>query len=129
MLYPPADWSLLPPGDPALTRRVKAVGPTWTVQQKRGRKVFSLGVRAPTANIEAIRQKLAVEREKPQYTKRRKADAEQRERKQEANVGSFRQAAIDFLAFARYYGELAEKLAAAVPLHVAPVGSGSVART
>jgi len=35
ILHPPADWSLLPPGDAALTRRVKAAGPTWTVQQAR----------------------------------------------------------------------------------------------
>ena len=53
----------------------KVAGPTWTVQQKRGRKVFSLGVWAPTVNIEAIRQQSAVERERPQYAKRRQADA------------------------------------------------------
>ena len=100
LLSPPADWSLLSPGDAALTRRVKADGPTWTVQQKRGRKVFSLGVWAPTDRIEAIRQQLAIEREKPQYAQRRKADAERRERKQEVYVGSFRQAVLEFLAFA-----------------------------
>ena len=59
------------------------------MQQKRGRKVFSLEVWAPTANIEAIRQQLVVEREKPQYAKRRQADAQRRERKQEEYVGSF----------------------------------------
>ena len=42
-LRAPADWELLPPGDAALARRVKAAGPTWTIQQKQGRKVFSLG--------------------------------------------------------------------------------------
>lgn len=31
-LHPPADWSLLPPGGPALTCRVKTAGPTWTVR-------------------------------------------------------------------------------------------------
>jgi len=51
-----------------------AAGPTWTVQQTRGRKLFSLGVGAPTASIEAIRQELAVEREKPQSAQRRKSD-------------------------------------------------------
>ncbi len=35
---------LHPPGDPALTRRVKAAGPTWTLQQKRGCKLFPSGV-------------------------------------------------------------------------------------
>src|SRR5690349_16547582 len=47
VLYPPSDWILMPPGDPALTRRIKATGPSWTVQEKRGRKVFSRGVWAP----------------------------------------------------------------------------------
>ena len=38
ILDAPADWELLPPGDATLTRRVKAAGPTWTVQVKKGRK-------------------------------------------------------------------------------------------
>ena len=37
----PADWSLLPPGDAALTRRVKAAGDHWVVQEKKGRRMFS----------------------------------------------------------------------------------------
>lgn len=44
VLRPPPDWALLPPGDAALTRRVKAAGPSWTVQEKKGRKIFSHGV-------------------------------------------------------------------------------------
>ena len=40
----PLGWVLVPPGDAGLTRRIKAAGPTWTVQQKRGRKTFSLGL-------------------------------------------------------------------------------------
>jgi len=129
ILHPPADWALLPPGDPALTRRVKAAGPTWTVQQKRGRKVFSLGIWAQAAAIEAIRQELLLEREKPQYAKRRQADEQRRERKQEAYVVSFRQAVLDFLAFAPSHAALAEALADAVTSHATPVGSGTVART
>jgi hypothetical protein len=129
LLSPPDDWTLLPPGDAALTRRVKAAGPTWTVQQKRGRKLFSLGVWAPKDRIETIREELSVERAKPQYAKRRKADAKRRECKQEAYVGSFRQAVFDFLAFAPCYRELAERLADAVAQHATPVGSGTVART
>ena len=63
ILHPPADWVLLPPGDPALTRRVKAAGPTWAVQQKRGRKAFSLGLWAPRATIDAIRALTGTERD------------------------------------------------------------------
>jgi len=33
VLHAPAEWILVPPGDPGLTRRVKAAGPTWTVQE------------------------------------------------------------------------------------------------
>ena len=33
ILHPPADWSLLPPGDAALTCHVKAAGRTWSVPQ------------------------------------------------------------------------------------------------
>ena len=74
-LQVPHDWALLPPGDAALTRRVKAAGPSWTVQQKRGRKLFSLGVWAPASTIESIRQTLARERSTASYAKRRTADA------------------------------------------------------
>src|SRR5687767_6126461 len=54
VLTVPEGWVLLPPGDAALTRRVKAAGDHWVVQEKRGRKVFSRGVWA-AANIERIR--------------------------------------------------------------------------
>src|SRR5438094_1944930 len=82
ILTPPADWILLPPGDAALTRRVKAAGPTWTVQEKRGRKVFSRGVWASLATVEAIRAQLSGERSTPAYTRKREADARRREREQ-----------------------------------------------
>jgi hypothetical protein len=44
VLTAPDGWVLLPPGDAALTWRVKAAGEHWVVQEKRGRKVFSRGV-------------------------------------------------------------------------------------
>ena len=44
VLTAPTDWILLPPGDAALTRRVKAAGDHWIVQEKKGRKIFSRGV-------------------------------------------------------------------------------------
>jgi hypothetical protein len=47
VLHAPADWELLPPGDATLTRQVKAAGPTWAIQVKKGRKTFSRGVWAP----------------------------------------------------------------------------------
>ncbi|MFS8071548.1 MAG: DUF2293 domain-containing protein, partial [Byssovorax sp.] len=55
LLTAPAGWACLPPGDAGLTRRVKAAGPSWAVLEKRGRKLFSKGLWAPAANIEAAR--------------------------------------------------------------------------
>ena len=43
VLTVPEGWILLPPGDAALTRRVKAAGDHWVVAEKKGRKVFSRG--------------------------------------------------------------------------------------
>lgn len=125
----PRDWKLLPPGDAGLTRRVKTAGPTWTVLQKRGRKLFSLGVWAPAERIEAIERELAAERSTASYAKRRQADTARRERKHEEYVAEFRAAVLDFLAFAPAHAELARALAEAVTRHATPVGSGTVART
>jgi hypothetical protein len=44
VLSAPEGWMLLPPGDAALTRRVKVAGDHWIVQEKKGRKIFSRGV-------------------------------------------------------------------------------------
>ena len=41
ILTAPEGWIRLPPGDAALTRRVKEVGEHWVVQEQKGRKVFS----------------------------------------------------------------------------------------
>src|SRR5205085_3467259 len=75
VLRAPNDWVLVPPGDPGLTRRIKAAAPTWTVQEKRGRKTFSQGVWVSAQIVEPIRQALAAERAAPHYAKRRQADA------------------------------------------------------
>ena len=129
ILAPPADWSLLLPGDPGLTRRVKAAGPSWTVQEKRGRKTFSQGVWAPQANIAAAMKQLEVERSTEAYAKRQAASAQRREKTQTEYVTTFRDAVFQFLAFAPIHQQLAAQLADAVAAHATPVGSGTVART
>jgi hypothetical protein len=129
VLQVPTGWELLPPGDAALTRRVKAGGPSWTVQKKKGRKTFSLGVWAPAERIATIRAGLEKERSTDAYAKRRKADTARRERKQTEYVEDFRGAVVSFLDFAPWYAELASRLADAVTEHATPVGSGTVART
>lgn len=129
LLSPPAGWACLPPGDAGLTRRVKAAGPSWSVVEKRGRKAFSQGLWAPSANIEAARAALLVERASPAYAKKRAADTQRREREQASYVESFEQQVLSFLRFAPTHLPLARTLAAKVTAHATPVGSGTVART
>ena len=129
LLQPPADWVLLPPGDAGLTRRVKAAGPTWTVQERKGRKIFSRGVWARGATVESIRAELEAERQTPQYAKRRAADASRREGAQAQYVSDFHGEVVEYLAFHPRYAALADAVASAVTAHATPVGSGTVART
>lgn len=125
----PAEWVLLPPGDPALTRRVKAAGNHFVVAEKKGRKVFSLGVWAPAETIERIRLDLLSERSTESYAKKQEAAAKRREKTQTAYVEDFHGAVLRFLNFAPQYADLAEKVTQAVTAHATPVGSGTVART
>lgn len=126
---PPEGWALLPPGDAGLTRRVKAAGPTWTVQSTKGRKVFSHGVWAPAETIEAERAALEAERQTPEYAKRQASATARRERVQGQYVDEFRDAVLGFLRFDPVHAAFAEALADAVTSHATPVGSGTVART
>lgn len=119
----------MPPGDATLTRRVKEAGPTWTVQEKRGRKIFSRGVWAPSATIKQMRAELAAERSTPEYAKKRDAGVRRRERQQAGYVEDFQRAVLTFLAFAPKHANLADCLAKVVTEHATPVGSGTVART
>ncbi|MBX9653110.1 DUF2293 domain-containing protein [bacterium] len=129
VLIVPEGWILLPPGDAGLTRRVKSAGPTWTVQEKVGRKVFSRGVWAPADRVEIIRKQLEDERSTASYAKKRAAETARRERKQSEYVDDFHASVMSFLNFAPCYHELAIQLATAVTRHATPVGSGTVART
>ena len=128
-LTPPDGWALLPPGDATWTRRVKAAGPSWTVKTKRGRRIQSLGVWAPQAQIEAVRAQLEAERATPEHAKAAEARARRRDRVQTEYVGTFEDAVRDFLAFHERHQALGEHLATAVTAHATPIGSGTVART
>ena len=129
VLNAPEGWVLLPPGDAALTRRVKAAGEHWVVQEKKGRKVFSRGVWAPAATFERIRAELEAERSTASYAKRKEADARRRDKAQAEYVEDFHAAVLNFLAFHPTHAGLADRLARAVADHATPVGSGTVART
>src|SRR3989440_10228040 len=82
ILTAPEGWILLPPGDAALTRRVKEAGDHWVVQEKKGRKTFSRGVWAPAATIDRIRAELEAERSTEGYARRKEADARRRDKAQ-----------------------------------------------
>jgi hypothetical protein len=125
----PEGWVLVPPGDAALTRRVRAAGECWSVAEKRGRKVFSRGVWAPSATVERIRTELDAERATESYTRRRAADTDRRASAQAEYVEEFRSAVRAFLNFHATHADLADRLARAVTEHATPVGSGTVART
>jgi hypothetical protein len=128
-LVVPTGWALLPPGDAGLTGRVKKAGPTWTVQEKRGRKLFSRGVWAKAETIASLREALTLEREDPAYTRKLESGRKKRAAEQVQYEEDFVQAVFRFLAFAPVHAELAARLAKAISDHAVPVGSGTVART
>ena len=125
----PEGWSLLPPGDAGLTRRVKAAGDYWVVQEKKGRRIFSKGIWAAAATIEKTRLELEAERLTESYSKRKESAAKRRDKVQLEYVEDFTGAVVAFLAFHPNHSELANKLAKVVADHATPVGSGTVART
>lgn len=129
VLTVPAGWVLLPPGDPALTRRVKGAGPHWTMHEKRGRKLFSLGLYAPSTRIEEIRAGLVHERSAPAYAQKLARAADKRKVEQAHYEEDFSAAVHAFLAFAAPHAEIARAVAKAISTHATPVGSGTVART
>ncbi|MBL8680040.1 MAG: DUF2293 domain-containing protein [Myxococcales bacterium] len=129
LVSPPRGWICVPPGDPGLTRRVKAAGPHWIVAERKGNKVFSHGVWAPVENVTAARAGLDEERADPAYTRRLALAAKRRDEEQQEYVEDFYGAILRFLRFSVRYGAYARALALAVTKHATPVGSGTVART
>lgn len=129
VLAVPSSWSLLPPGDAALSRRIKKDGPTWTVVELKGGKRFSRGIWAPTTRIEALRAELAQERADPAYPKKLAAGRERRAKKQAEYAIEFKHAVLTYLAFPHRYQKEAIRLSELITVHAVPVGSGTVART
>jgi len=129
VLAVPAGWELLPPGDALLTRRVKAAGDHWVVQEKKGRKMFSRGVWASAATIVKLRIECDAERNTESYAKRKVTDAKRREKVQAEYVEDFEGAVLAYLAFHESHREVAQTMARAITIHATPVGSGTVART
>ncbi len=125
----PDSWILLEPGDAALSRRIKKDGPSWTMKEKKGRRIFSKGIWAPADRIAALRAELEQERLDPSYQKKLDAGRKRREKEQVAYAADFERSVRDYLSFAPAYAALAADLARQIADHATPVGSGTVART
>ncbi len=125
----PDDWALLPPGDAALSRRIKQDGPTITVIELKGRQRFSRGIWAPAARIEALRAAREAERADPAYQRQLDAGRRRRAAGEETYAVEFGEAVRRFLAFHPAYAREAAALAGLITAHATPVGSGTVART
>lgn len=129
VLTVPEGWILVPPGDAALTRRIKAAGDHYAVAEKKGRKLFSRGLWTAATTVERIRTELEVERSTEGFAKRKAADSRRREKAQAEYVDDFHGAVVAFLDFHESHADLADWMAWAVTDHATPVGSGTVART
>jgi len=125
----PADWALLLPGDAMLTRRVKAAGEVWVMQERKGRRVMSRGVWADAEVIARVRKEVEAARAEPGYQKRLDAGRAKRAKEQVVYAEDFESAVLAFLDFAPRYAALAEEMSKRVADHAVPVGSGTVART
>ena len=125
----PTGWENLPAGDASVTRKVKSLGPTWTVQEKKGRKAFSHGVWAPKEQIEEAIALVEAQRADPKHQKKLAQVKVRREEKETVFGEDFQQAIIQFLNFNQKYHFLVEQLSTLVKEHAVPVGSGTVARS
>lgn len=129
LLTPPDTWELLPPGDAALTRRVKTLGPYWQVETKKGRRTYSAGIWTAKENIASVKAELELMRSSESYKKKRESSLKYRQKKQDNYEVEFLEAVVSYLRFDSKYKEMAEKIAKLVADHATPVGSGTVART
>ncbi len=125
----PEGWSVLPPGNAAITRTLKSLGESWTIQEKKGRKIFSKGVAAPIGNIEKAKKMVEKKRSTPSYQRQLANSRKLREQKEKLYCHEFYSAVLEFLNFAPRYQEIGEKMAKFITDHATPVGSGTVART
>lgn len=125
----PEGFALLPPGDAALSRRIKKDGPSLTVVEMKGRKKFSRGIWAPAERIETLRAELLEERKDPSYQKKLDAGRARRAEGQKVYAREFTDQVLAYLDFADEHRALALLMAEAIAGHAVPVGSGTVART
>jgi len=129
VLEVPEGWELLPPGDAALTRAVKAAGATWSISETKGRRTFSRGVWAPADHIATARASLETRRADPAHQRKLDKARRRREAQHAVYVREFETDVLDFLDFHPAHAALAAELAQRVTAVATPVGSGTVGRT
>ncbi len=125
----PDDWQLVEPGDPGLTRRLKAGGAHWVVVELVRNKRFSRGVLCPMERVQRVEAELDAERADPAYARRLEAGKRRRKVEQAEYVEDFEGAVRAFLRFSAPFHSLEAEVAHKVTVHATPVGSGTVART
>lgn len=126
---PPTDWSFLPAGDAGITRKVTSKGNFWRVQFKKGRRIVSKGIWAPSTTILWAQQEVENTRGTAAYAKKQEQAKILRQKKQDNYAIEFTEAVKTFLNFDAVYTELQDKMASAITAHAIPIGSGTVART
>ncbi len=129
MLSIPEGWACLKPGDAAVTRVLKTLGPSWTATHQKGRRTYSDGVWAPKENIEKARSIVDEKRADPAYAKKRASALKQRNKKQATYETEFQEAILQWLNFHPRHKALANDMAQQIAAHATPIGSGTVART
>ena len=123
----PLGWEFLPSGDAYVTRTVKKLGPHWVVVKKGKGYAATLGVLAPSANIETatgLAQETKASREK-----KRASSQKQRERQEDRYRRQFADAVLRYLDFAPEHSKLAQEIADSSAERATAVGSGRVGRT
>lgn len=125
----PSGWDNLPAGDASVTRKLKSLGPTWTVQEKKGRKTFSHGVWAAKDQIAEAKALVEAQRADPKHQKKLAQAKVRRDQKESVFGQDFEQAIVQFLNFDPKYQSMVKQLAILVKEHAVPVGSGTVARS
>lgn len=128
-LTPPKDWEFLPAGDAGITRKVTSAGKYWRVQFRKGRRIMSKGIWAPSVIIEKARKEMQTTRLTDDYKKRKIYESERRQKKQDTYELEFCNAVEDFLNFHSIHKNTQKLMANAITAHAIPVGSGTVART
>lgn len=126
---PPKHWTFLPAGDAGITRKITARGMYKRVQVKKGRRLISKGIWAPTNIIQDATTEVNATRQTDAYKTKLTKDRQRRAKKQEVYEEEFQEEVRKFLNFNTKHKALEMEMALRITKHAIPVGSGTVART